>query len=403
MVIGALYFAQGLPFGFFAIAVPVLLRRSGVSLALTGLSSLLATPWALKFLWAPLVDIYPRRGRFRRRLWIIGMQIAVALTLTALALSPLSKASLTPILIGFVCVSFLSATQDAATDALSLDLIPASARGLANAIQVGAYRLGMIAGGGGILYFFDALGFQNGFLLMAAMSIAFALPTLLVREKEVAKEPHDKTSWKRALSSFWSHARGLELVALLFVLKIGDALGASMMKPLLVDEGFSDREIAMMRGTAGGIAALVGAVIAVVWLREGRRRSAFVTAVSLQTVAIAAYIPLAMYHPGRQAFLVATIVEHVFGTIATAATFATMMDRCRPTHRATDYAIQSSIFVMTTGLGLALGGFLADRVGYPAHYSLAAVLGVAAPWAAMRLASFAPPPEDGGGERLSIN
>ncbi|HUS32855.1 MAG TPA: hypothetical protein VMZ53_30345, partial [Kofleriaceae bacterium] len=69
VVLGTLYFAQGLPFGFFVQAIPVILRQGGVSLSKIGFTSLLTLPWALKFLWAPYLDrVYsPRLGR--RRTW----------------------------------------------------------------------------------------------------------------------------------------------------------------------------------------------------------------------------------------------------------------------------------------------------------------------------------------------
>ena len=44
-LLGSLYFSQGLPFGFFVQALPVLLRKQGVSLGAVGLTSLLAVPW----------------------------------------------------------------------------------------------------------------------------------------------------------------------------------------------------------------------------------------------------------------------------------------------------------------------------------------------------------------------
>ena len=43
----ALPSVQGLPFGFFAQSLPVMLRKQGFSLGEIGLSSLLAVPWAL--------------------------------------------------------------------------------------------------------------------------------------------------------------------------------------------------------------------------------------------------------------------------------------------------------------------------------------------------------------------
>src|SRR5439155_17155631 len=54
--VAALSFASGLPYFFFNETVPVWLAASGMSLAGIGLASGASLPWALKFLWAPLVD-----------------------------------------------------------------------------------------------------------------------------------------------------------------------------------------------------------------------------------------------------------------------------------------------------------------------------------------------------------
>ena len=47
MLLGSLYVAQGLPYGFFTQALPVLLRKQGMALPLIGLAQLLTLPWAL--------------------------------------------------------------------------------------------------------------------------------------------------------------------------------------------------------------------------------------------------------------------------------------------------------------------------------------------------------------------
>ena len=44
VLLGSLYAAQGVPYGFFTQALPVLLRQLGVDLAQIGLASLLALP-----------------------------------------------------------------------------------------------------------------------------------------------------------------------------------------------------------------------------------------------------------------------------------------------------------------------------------------------------------------------
>jgi MFS transporter, PAT family, beta-lactamase induction signal transducer AmpG len=56
-LLATLYLSQGLPFGFFSQALPILMRQEGRSLPDIGKATWLMIPWALKFLWAPLVLI----------------------------------------------------------------------------------------------------------------------------------------------------------------------------------------------------------------------------------------------------------------------------------------------------------------------------------------------------------
>ena len=78
--LASLYVAQGLPFGFFSHAVPVLLNRTHPP-ELVGLSSLLAVPWGLKFLFGPTVDRLASRKRA-----IIPLNLLAVASLVALGL-----------------------------------------------------------------------------------------------------------------------------------------------------------------------------------------------------------------------------------------------------------------------------------------------------------------------------
>ena len=98
--LAALYFAQGLPGGLIAHAMPVMLRESGVSLSAIGALKLLALPWLLKVLWAPWVDRDPS-NRWR---WVVAMQLASAFCLLFMALLyQFSIAVLLPILLILLC------------------------------------------------------------------------------------------------------------------------------------------------------------------------------------------------------------------------------------------------------------------------------------------------------------
>lgn len=69
VIITGLYVAQAIPLYLVAAAFPPILRERGADLALIGGFGLLMAPWALKWLWAPVVDRY-----FTRKTWIVGAQ-----------------------------------------------------------------------------------------------------------------------------------------------------------------------------------------------------------------------------------------------------------------------------------------------------------------------------------------
>ncbi len=382
-VLASLYFAQGLPFGFFSHAVPVLLNRTQPA-EIVGLSSLLAVPWALKFLWAPLVDAVDGGRLGRRRSVIVPLQLSAVVLLVGLAFSGASEHNLTPLLIGFFLVSLVSATQDIATDALSLDLLRADERGRGGAIQAGAYRVGMIAGGGGILAMIDFIGIREAFLLMAALVAVTTLPLIGLKEERVAPAVRGGQSLK-LLGTFFTRPDAWRTIALLFAFKIGDALAAGMVTRWFVKQGLSTATIAMSRGTVGGVAAVAGAVFGGFLMRALGARRALVTLALMQGLAIAVYVALDHVHPigtGPMAlpvYYVASGVEHFFGGAATAAIFAHMMESCRDEARGTDFTVQACVLVAVTGLGLLASGFVTKALGLTGLFWVAATLGLFAP------------------------
>lgn len=168
-----LYFAQGAPIGFVWWVMPVRLRQAGMPVVdVAGLVALLALPWALKFLWAPLVDRY-RSRHFGYRAWITAAQCAMLLALLPLLLldpGPQLFMWITPILLlHAVC----AATQDVGVDALAIQLIPEAERGrMTGWMQAGAYTARALFGGIALILFAGApLG-----LFVIGLAIAVLLP-----------------------------------------------------------------------------------------------------------------------------------------------------------------------------------------------------------------------------------
>jgi MFS family permease len=369
-LLGTLYAAQGLPSGFFSQALPVFLRKQGHSLQVVGLSSFLAAPWAMKFLWAPLVDRHGSRRFGRRRSWIVPLQLLSAGLLLALAAVP-EHGPLLPLLVAVFFTNLFSATQDIATDALALDLLPPERRGLANGMQVAGYRVGMIFGGGAVLLVFDALGWSGSFVAMALAMLLLSVPVLLLVEPERAQNP-------RAESPFAGHflrrRDALPILGLLISYKFGDAFALAMLRPLLVDRGVTLAQIGSLLGLYGFTAGLAGALLGGALVNRLGRKPSLLAFGALQAVSVAGYAFLAAGAMRTDLLYALTVFEHLAGGMATAALFTTMMDWCRPEHNATDYAVQASSVVIASGIAAGASGYSAQALGYERHFLLSAAL-----------------------------
>jgi PAT family beta-lactamase induction signal transducer AmpG len=390
VLLGSLYLAQGLPYGFFTQALPVMLRKQGFSLGSIGLTSLLALPWVLKFLWAPLVDrhYWPRLGR--RRSWIMPMQAATVALLAAIAALPPAQTQL--LLAAAFATNLFAATQDIATDGLAVDILSPGQRGLGNGVQVAGYRVGMIIGGGLLLAVLAEIGWHGAFLSMAATLAVASVPIAVYPERALAlavggptppkSAPSEAPRWRAALTSFFHRQGAKSAFLIVLVFKAGENFASGMLRPLLVDLGIGLADIGLVVGTAGFIAGLLGALFGGALVNRLGRKPALIVFSVLQALAVAsvALLPGAtLVGPKSAALLYAVIIaEHLASGMATAALFTCMMDWCRKDLASTDYTLQASAVVLASGLFAMLSGFSSQALGYQAHYLLAAALCAAA-------------------------
>jgi MFS family permease len=385
----ALYMAQGLPFGFFTLAMPVLLREAGYSLTTGALSlSLVSLPWLLKFLWASFLDhTGTRRG------WLLGFQLSSIVAALVLTQVDPSK-GLEALMIAAFAFSTLAASQDVITDGLAIRMLDERERGLANAIQVGAYRFGMILGGGVLLGVFARANWQVTFLCMAGLLTLTMLPTLALKEPATTAEaPTYKASqlvigWIRRLMQ-----PGVARFAVIILLyRFGDQMVATLLGPFLFDQGMDKEGIALVKGTMGSASSLLGALFGG-WLAfSAGRRTAVLTSGIAQAASYTLYIIAALGMGGMPLLWVATIVEGIIGTMATIALFTLMMDASDPEHAGTDYTLFASVVVLIGPIGNLAGAAIADAVGYAPAFTAGSVLALLGTLLVVRMLDQKPVP-----------
>ena len=383
IILIGLYFAQGLPSGILAKAIPPLMRDYGVSLSLIGALKLLALPWFLKFLWAPVVDSIGSR-----RQWILAIQSLMLPSLLALALFDLDSLMDSDQMLWFflgllLWINTLSATQDIATDGLAASQLHENQLGFANTIQVFAYKVGLIIGGSALLIFIDELGWRISIILLTGLLCLAILPAFNISKTRPSlstaesNEKHsEKINYKKAFIDFFKQPGFALWLLILMSCKVADALGSSMLNPMLVDIGLSLADIGYLNSLISVI-GLVGAVIGGALFLRWHGKALLLTVCLLQSTAILLFSLLTRASPESLCLIYAVAgFEQLVDGISTVVIFAFMMRLCRPKLEGTDYTIQNSIHIIGMGIASLASGFIAEHFGYPSLFIMAFALGM---------------------------
>lgn len=375
-----LYFVQGLPFGFQVTSIPLLLREQGASLFAVTLSSALALPWLLKPFLAPLVDTrrFSRWGA--RRGWILPLQGLLALTLLAAA-AVAEPMQLTPLMALVILMNLCAAIMDIAVDGLAIDLLrDGGGLGHGNAAQVVGYKLGMLTGGGLLLWASAKMGMALCFVGMAAMVLftfgmmwRFVEPT--PKPREAASAPL-RGVLRTLLDALRRPGAGW-LILVVFTYKLGESMADRLFKLFVFDAGFDKADVGLWVDGWGMAFSIAGSLYGG-WLATRRSFvSAVMVAAGLRALPIAAQWWLTTQTPTPASILTITSAEHFCGGALTTTVFALMMARVDPRIGATHFTALAALEVLGKVPGGWFSGLLGDRYGYPPVFALATLLSVA--------------------------
>lgn len=371
----ALGFSSGLPVPLVFANLSIWLTDEGVSRTDIGLFAIAATPYAINFLWAPLVDKLKLpffTARFgRRRGWALCMQLLLIAAILAMSqVQP--SVNLFAVALAALCVTFVSATQDVVIDAYRIDVLEPEKFGAGSAAAIWGWHLGgTLVGGAGGLYLAQAFGWNVAYLVlacgvlvgMAAMLMspepAYRPPAETVEhEREVTRKIHG-AEWLRgrlATAAAWLYTTvvapfadfmkrdGWWLILLFIVIfKFGDALLGRMSPVLYRELGFSLGQIAEVMKIYGFIANGVGIVIGgILAARVGVFRALLVAGL-LSAGTNLTYTWLALAGQDMTVFMIAVVTDNFTTGLATVAFVAYLSSLCNVAYTATQYALLASL------------------------------------------------------------
>lgn len=209
-----LYFAQGVPEGLTFFAIPAWLAINNVSPIVIGsYLAVVALPWSLKLVLAPLMDRFTIKSMGRKRPWVLFGQIGLVSSFLLLSTlqDPLSNMSIL-MAIGFM-ISFFGCFQDVATDSMAVDIIPLDEQARANGLMWGSKVIGISASLAAGTYMINRFGFSGGVLVPAAFtSLLILVPLYFIERRGERRLP-----WTRGEASL--EARMLQPANLLQILR----------------------------------------------------------------------------------------------------------------------------------------------------------------------------------------
>lgn len=371
--VGGLYVAQSVIGGITWSGLPAVMRDQGASLDNIGLLSLIALPWALKFLWSPAIERFrlPPDGRNNTG-WVLFAGGLISI-LGLMAIGWIGVSLLTPVLVCLTIVAFAASTVDIACDGYAVQNLKAADHGWGNAAQVGGAYLGSAIGGGLFLVLVAAWDWRLACWVMAAMLALLGLPFFLTRKAPVPQETREHVPSIMTALRRPEIRRGL-VVCAIYVLAMKVSLG--MLGPFLIDKGIDLATVGLLNGVSSLILGAAGALVGGVLVRLFGARAVLTGALVPQTAALAFFALYAIQGDWPQPVLmtVAVISSSAVMAVGFVALYALFMEWSDPRQAGVDFTLfqcMDTLIGIVSGMG---AGYVAEYFGFGIFFGGAAVI-----------------------------
>jgi PAT family beta-lactamase induction signal transducer AmpG len=389
-----LYAAQGMPDGFVRIALKNYLIDLGASVDAIGtVVAMVSWPWAMKWVWGPVIDRYGYAPMGRRRPWILLAQGLMAVTLTAMLLIPNLAVNIRLLALMVLLVNICASLQDVSVDALAVDLLPESERGAANGFMYASSYAGNYLGGRVLGYLLINFGLALTVGVQVAILAAMAAFPLLLRER-----PGDVLLPRRgAAAAHLASRRDMRPTSLGQVFRLllrAFSLRATMLSAVLAlaalipvnghllfwpahaqrSLGWTAEQWVELEGGWGSIVGFAGCIVG------GLTASAFgakrTVAASLAALAATwlAYAGTADQWTNRTVVTALFLAESALAGSLQVSMFALFMGVCWPAVAATQFTAYMALLNFSNAFGAKLAGPIESAFGIVnAHVALAVI------------------------------
>lgn len=388
LVIFLMGFSSGLPLLLGFSTLSFWLREEGVSLSAIGGLLTVATPYSLKFLWAPFLD-HVRLPWLTRRLglrrgWLLVIQVLLAASIVWVGFGD-PAGGIGALALAALVMAFLSASQDIVVDAYRIEILAEHEQGAGAAMTQAGYRVGLLASGAGALALADFVPWSAVYALMAALVLVGMIATLIGDEPENRRPapPKEPAKWLRfamvePLADFTKRRGWVVILAFVLLYKYGDSVAGAMANPFYVDLGFSGVEIASVTKVFGVLMVMAGVFAGGLIVARVGIIAALLFGGIAQAATNLIFAWLATQGHDLTALTIAVGADSFAGGLGSAAFVAYLSALCNVAFTATQYALLTSLMAFGRTVMAASSGFLAEGLGWPLFFTATTLLAVPA-------------------------
>ncbi len=365
-----LYFTQGTILSYFTALNALYLLERGLTMTSIGIfGSIALIPFVIKILFGLLSDRVSPFGLGHRKPYIFfGLVVQFACLIIVPFIDPRVNYW------GFVALAFVlqlgMALYDTCTDGLALDTTPEGEKGTIQGFMVGGRAVGVIVTASVVGLLAERSTWQAVFWLLAGLTL-LPLP-LVFAAREPARPVERKFDWKAFAAFKKAPVLALAGVGFLFFLIV---VGANqLVNPYLQERFGIELSTAGLFTTVWGIGVVLGSAVGGLLIDKVGKRSGvrIAMAISVAGVLALAFIPALGW-----AWPIVVLFGVAYGSYQTVY-FALAMAYTEPRIAASMFSILMAVTNVGQGVGLALGGVLADKIDYPPTFMVFAALNLLA-------------------------
>ena len=379
-------FSAGLPHPLLFATLTLWLASAEVSISEITMFGWVGIIYAIKFLWAPMLDRLRLPGLTsligQRRSWMLLTQAIILVGLIYMSfLQP--ESDLIILAYMSIIVAFASASQDVAIDAYRIEIAESKFQAVLGASYQLGYRISALTSGAGALYLASFYDWKLTYQIMSMFMLVGIMTVIMIPESTKPFEKNNNSGWlKKTLiepfaeffkrNGYWS----LFLLMFIAIYRVSDLIIGIAANPFYADLGFNLSEIATVTKVFGFTITIIGAFIGGLTVARFGISKLLIISSILLTVTNLFFLFLNNAGPSLPA-LVLTISADNFALGFSGTVFIAFLSSLTSRYfTASQYALFTSVMFLP---GITLSGFsgqIIESSGWSTLFIYSALLGI---------------------------